>query len=517
MPGGQVAQLLDRGARVLERAVDELARRSARPPSARAPAAGRSAATTRRCWAPSCRSRPRRRRSASPASTMRAREARSASQPRAQLDLEPRRSRAPAPRRRRRRASARGPRSARASCTSAPTRRPWWVISVATGRAVRGRRTGARRGRRTARAPGARGDRERRDRRARRRAPARRRPRRAPSASRSISRATVAVRKKRLRASPTRNATGSAAKAAMKTSCAACWTPSRQVERLGGGRQRRRARAGPRPATSERREARGARRRARAHDGATSTTAASASAEHDAARVSAASARPSRDIDDERVVRAVGAARVAGRAPNSTAIDLRDGGDARSRRHDPARRRVLAGARTGSQQQVDEERRARGRPRAREQRYGSGASAITSPLSSTARPNAAISAPVALSGRAPRRVARRAPRSSSRRPPRAPARGDRRAGGGRRPASAPAARRRAQRRRAHAPERRARRADSSLLSAVAIAGEPMRPRLARGVGAASRTPALRRAPAKHRPARWDRWLRRLPTSRSETP
>ena len=86
---------------------------------------------TSRCWAPSCRSRPSRRRSASPASTIRARDARSASS----------RARSSTSRRPFSIASAAaavaslsssGASHTAASWTSAPTRRPRWLISVVT-------------------------------------------------------------------------------------------------------------------------------------------------------------------------------------------------------------------------------------------------------------------------------------------------------------------------------------------------------------------------------------------------
>ena len=77
--GREVAQLVDRGLGVGERAVDQLAARSPGRLSKCSRASWSSIiSATSRCWAPSWRSRPRRRRSASPASTSRARDARSA-------------------------------------------------------------------------------------------------------------------------------------------------------------------------------------------------------------------------------------------------------------------------------------------------------------------------------------------------------------------------------------------------------------------------------------------------------
>ena len=204
--GREVAQLPDRRLRVGERAVDQLAARPPGSPAKRSRASCSSIiSATSRCCAPSCRSRPSRRRSASPASTSRARDARSASS-RARSSTSSRAfSSASAGGGARLDDAARASRSAPPRAASAPTRRPSWSISVssrpaaARSRGPRGRRSRARAASRRRRASG---------RRARRRARRARRGRRRAARS---ARPTVAVRKKRVRSRPSRNAAGNSA------------------------------------------------------------------------------------------------------------------------------------------------------------------------------------------------------------------------------------------------------------------------------------------------------------------
>ena len=198
--GGEVAQLLDRRLRVGDRAVDELAR-ARRSSSKRSRASWSSIISeTSRCCAPSCRSRPSRRRSASPASTIRARDARSAS------------SRA------RSSTSSRSFSSASAAAPAASRSSSGFSSSSARGRARRRAGLVVDLGQL---APPASGDAPRRGRRSARRQPVQDRERgvaerggqRVPHAarvraSRSIRRPTAAVRKKRLRTSPSTNAAG---------------------------------------------------------------------------------------------------------------------------------------------------------------------------------------------------------------------------------------------------------------------------------------------------------------------
>ena len=90
-PPGELAQLGEGSVEILARAVEQ-ALGLLRVGSRIVDRAIRmlSASDTRRCWAPSWRSRSTRRRSAYPASTMRVRDARSSSDARPQLGVQPR-------------------------------------------------------------------------------------------------------------------------------------------------------------------------------------------------------------------------------------------------------------------------------------------------------------------------------------------------------------------------------------------------------------------------------------------
>ena len=223
-PGREVAQLVDGGAGLLDRPVERArGRRRAARPSARARAAGRSGARPAaagrrragRARAAGAR-RPPPRRSARATRAGPRRRARSSTSRRSFSIARPA---APAAAR----MSSSSSRSA-AACTSAPTRRPRWAISVATAVAAgrRAARTGGPRGPRTPRGPRASRRRRATDRPSAE-ASASRVP--APCASRSTTPLTAAPRKKRLRSSPARKAAGSAAKPATKTSWAAFCTP----------------------------------------------------------------------------------------------------------------------------------------------------------------------------------------------------------------------------------------------------------------------------------------------------